>query len=78
MPLFLHATCTCILHAYVLFFILNVHLHFVLSLSRSWIDCVMASKQRKSILARNPHGFESSSSSIPPTPSYIQFHDVKA
>ena len=52
---------------------------YSLSLSLSWIDCVTAPKQRKSILSRNPlQGFGSSSSSIPPIPSHFRFRDEKA
>ena len=35
MPLISHVTCSCIFHAYILFFILNMLLHSILSLSLS-------------------------------------------
>ena len=57
----MHVTCSCILHAYILYFIsYSKHvlcfllLPLSLSLSLSRIDCVMAPKQRKSTLLGTP------------------------
>ena len=76
---FLHVTCSCIFHAYVLSSLSYselVSLSFSLYLSQ--IDCVMAPKQRKSTPAWNPlHDFGSSSSD-PLVPSHIWFRDEKA
>ena len=71
--LFLHVTCSCIFHAYVLSFLSYSEL-----MSLSQIDCVMAPKQRKSTLTRNPLcGFESSFYD-PLVPFHIRFCDEKA
>ena len=48
-----------------------------LSLSLSLIDCAMAPKAHKSISARNPLGFGSSSPD-PIPPLHIWFHDGRA
>ena len=64
--------CTSHVHAYVSFLSYSE----LMSLSR--IDCVMAPKQRKSTLTRNPlRGFESSFYD-PLVPSHIRFCDEKA
>ena len=59
--------------------LLIVSLSLPLSLSLSYVSCIMALK-RKSISSRNPLCFgQSSSSSSPsdPTPSHVQFRDEK-
>ena len=78
MLLILHVTCSCIRSFFsflfwtcVVFFVLSLSL----SLSLSWIDCVMAPKQRKSTPTRNPLQGSRSSSFVP---SHIWFHDEKA
>ena len=82
MYLFLHVTCSCIFHAYIfsLFFpfcsvgdVFSLFLPLSLSLS----DRLRMAPKRKSTMAWNPLGSESSSSN--PTPLlHIWFHDVKA
>ena len=74
-----HVTCSCIFHAYVLFFpILSMCCVLLsLSLSLSRIDYVMAPKQCKSTPAQNPLQGSRSSVSNPLIPFHIWFHDKK-
>ena len=85
MNFLLHVTCSCIPHAYVLFFqyicyIWNVLGIFWLSLSLPLLlfTLVMSmAPKRNSIMSQNPLRSRASTSSDP-TPSHIQFHDEDA
>jgi len=83
MFLLLHASCSCIFHAYVPFFIdIDLCWYFLVcsSLSLSLlVSCSMAHK-RKSTPSRNPlrSGASSSSSPVDSTHSHVRFRDEKA
>ena len=85
MNFLLHVTCSCIPHAYVLFFqyicyIWNVLGIFWLSLSLPLVlfTLVMSmAPKRNSIMSQNPLHSRASTSSNP-TPSHSQFHDEDA
>ena len=84
--LYLHVTCSCIfmqtylqVSIFVILYLVGAFL--IVSLTISYVSCVMAPK-RKSIPSRNPFRSRASSSSSPspfdPTPSHVQFRDEKA
>ena len=73
---FLHVTCSCIFHAYVISFLFWFMMCSTLSLSQ--IDSTMSPKACKSTPAQNPLHGSRSSSSDPPVPSHIWFRDEKA
>ena len=87
MQFLLHVTCSCISHAYVLYFsIYLLYLNYVeafLIVSFSlplflFMLVVSMAPNCKSISSRNPLRFGTSSSSSNPTPSLIRFHDEDA
>ena len=85
MYLLLHATCSCIFHAYVQFLsflliltVFGTFLHLSLSLFLL-VSLLMAPRKSKSTPSQNPLRSEASSSSfVDPTPFHVRFHDDKA
>ena len=84
MHLYLHVTCSCIfmqtylqVSIFVILYLVGAFL--IVSLTVSYVSCIMAPK-RKSILSQNPLHSEASSYSSPSdaTPSHVQFRDEKA
>ena len=75
MPFSLHITCSCIVHAYVLFHFLFWYSPLMVSLSLSLSDSLRMAPKRKSALSHNSFRFEES---FDPTLLHVRFHDEKA